>query len=97
MQAYVFRKVLLVAAVAVPVGAFAASSNPLEPTYYVGQPVAVVSTGASAPYVDATNPLTPSFHKGESVQFVGTASTAKSQPYVDRANPLTPSHFWRNQ
>jgi hypothetical protein len=97
MQASVLKKVLVVATFAVPVGAFAASGNPLDPTYYIGQPAVTVSAGSNAPYVDAANPLTPSYHKGETVQFVGTASTAKSQPYVDSANPLTPSHFWRNQ
>lgn len=97
MQATIFKKMFLVAAVAVPVGAFAASSNPIDPSFYVGQPAAIVSTGSSAPYVDVANPLNPSFRKVDSVQFVGTASTAKSQPYVDQANPLTPSHFWRNQ
>jgi len=89
----------ILAASAVAIASFgtahaAGTGNPLEPSYYQGQPAAVVTTQGTA-YVDVANPLVARHYEGRvSSSFEGTASRS-SDVYRDTANPLNPSHYVR--
>lgn len=87
--------VFVLGAAAVSAVSATAATSPLDSTWYVGRPTAVVAQSAVAAVVDSNNPLAANYYVGKpTTAFVGTAANVAPNGYVNTTSPLDPTYYW---
>ena len=94
MNARIYSRIALAAAVFAATSVAHAAVNPLDPNYYQHKSAATEVVSAEAVrYMDSANPLAPTFYESKAavVQFEG-AAVQVSAAYRDINNPLNPAY-----